>query len=268
MDTTTQETNTQDSSSLFYGKDAITGNEETVQQPIATVIQEGTSTQVQLSTGDETSIINQDEQPKEETKEETKEEPTQEPSDVESALQQQLSTTTSLSKALTAKGVDFKAITAEYDNNGGLSKETYDKLSEAGYPKEVIDGIIKANEVVAEQFVNTVVEYAGGHQTYQQISSWMEANLSQSEIKAYNKALDKGDLGTIKLFLSGVKSKLAHTTGTANRTIMGGTGATPSQSKGFANKQEMIEALSDRRYGVDPEYTRQCERKVLYSNFI
>ena len=260
MDTTTQETNTQDSSSLFYGKDAITGNEETVQQPIATVIQEGTSTQVQLSTGDETSIINQDEQPKEE--------PTQEPSDVESALQQQLSTTTSLSKALTAKGVDFKAITAEYDNNGGLSKETYDKLSEAGYPKEVIDGIIKANEVVAEQFVNTVVEYAGGHQVYQQISSWMEANLSQSEIKAYNKALDKGDLGTIKLFLSGVKSKLAHTTGTANRTIMGGTGATPSQSKGFANKQEMIEALSDRRYGVDPEYTRQCERKVLYSNFI
>lgn len=53
--------------------------------------------------------------------------------------------------------------------------------------------------------------------------------------------------------------------GTRNPSIIGG--ASNGTTKGFTSKSEVIEAMSDKRYGRDAAYTASVERKMLYTNF-
>ena len=53
--------------------------------------------------------------------------------------------------------------------------------------------------------------------------------------------------------------------GTNNPTILGGTGGNASANTGFNSRQEMIEAMSDPRYGKDKTYTREVEQKTIKS---
>ena len=62
----------------------------------------------------------------------------------------------------------------------------------------------------------------------------------------------------------GMKAKMIAKQGTRNPTIMGG-GVTTGGYKGFSSKQEVVEAMSDPRYGADPGYTRAIEMKMYYT---
>ena len=138
------------------------------------------------------------------------------------------------------------------------------KLEDAGYPKSVVSAYIAGLEATAEKFVNDVVSHVGGADKYRQIAQFIATS---GQADAYNSLLEKGNLSEIKLALDGFRARMQARTGSTGRSILGGGGSGKSNN-GYGSKQEMVKAMSDKRYGRDKGYTMEVQRKVMNSSFI
>lgn len=211
--------------------------------------------------------------PVEEPQEEPQAEPTVEPQGepqgepqvaLNDKIEKHTKTLDALGKDLKAKGVDFNQAIKEYNEYGALSSKTMADLAQAGYPSEVIEGFIESRQNLESEFTNAVYNSAGGEQTYNKVIEWAQGNLSNKVLSSFNRAIDNNNLEAVTLMFEGMKAKMIAKQGTRNPTIMGG-GVTTGGYKGFSNKQEVVEAMSDPRYGTDPNYTRSVELKMFYT---
>ena len=89
--------------------------------------------------------------------------------------------------------------------------------------------------------------------------------LFRSAVNAFNAIVNKDDLSVVSAYIAGVKAQMVAQHGTANPTL-GGSGNV-GKSKGYTDANEMIKAMSDPRYGKDPNYMQEVERKVAASKF-
>lgn len=170
-------------------------------------------------------------------------------------------------KVLDSKGVQWDALETEYTKDGKLSEATYTKLAEAGFPKTVVDAYIAGVEATASKFVNSVVGYAGGEKAFQQMTQFI-TGLGETEAKAFNSLIDNGNLAVIKTAIEGYKARMVAKFGTNNPTILGSEEVPNQVPQGYPSKGEMVKAMSDKRYGRDPAYTKEVEAKVAKSKFI
>lgn len=211
--------------------------------------------------------------PVEEPQEEPQAEPTAEPQGepqgepqvaLNDKIEKHTKTLDALGKDLKAKGVDFNQAIKEYNEYGALSSKTMADLAQAGYPSEVIEGFIESRQNLESEFTNAVYRAAGGEQAYNKVIEWAQVNLSNKVLSSFNRAIDNNNLEAVALMFEGMKAKMVAKQGTRNPTIMGG-GVTTGGYKGFSTKQEVVEAMSDPRYGTDPNYTRSVELKMFYT---
>lgn len=179
-------------------------------------------------------------------------------------IEKHTKTLDALGKDLKAKGVDFNQAIKEYNEYGALSSKTMADLAQAGYPAEVIEGFIESRQNLESEFTNAVYNSAGGEQAYNKVIEWAQGNLSNKVLSSFNRAIDNNNLEAVTLMFEGMKAKMIAKQGTRNPTIMGG-GVTTGGYKGFSSKQEVVEAMSDPRYGADPSYTRAIEMKMYYT---
>lgn len=179
-------------------------------------------------------------------------------------IEKHTKTLDALGKDLKAKGVDFNQAIKEYNEYGALSSKTMADLAQAGYPAEVIEGFIASRQNLESEFTNAVYNSAGGEQAYNKVIEWAQGNLSNKVLSSFNRAIDNNNLEAVTLMFEGMKAKMIAKQGTRNPTIMGG-GVTTGGYKGFSSKQEVVEAMSDPRYGADPSYTRAIEMKMYYT---
>lgn len=172
---------------------------------------------------------------------------------------------------LKSKGVDFETAVSEYSEKGVLSDATMDALEKAGYPKAVVEGFIKSRQILENQYTSAVYEAAGGEEAYSRMTQWAAANLPKADIEAFNTAIDSGNLGTVKLIMGGIRSAMGEAMtqkhGTSNPSVMGGS-ATTSPTGGFADKAEMVKAMSDKRYCRDPQYTKLVESRMAKTTWL
>ena len=167
-------------------------------------------------------------------------------------------------KTLSEKGIDYNALTQEYEEKGVLSDETYKKLADAGYPKAVVDTYIRGIEAVNEGFTTAVYAAAGGKEEYGKIAKYIESK-GQDAVDGFNDAVTNGSLSTVKMLLAGFKAEMTLRNGTQKASVLGGgTGASTS---GFANEAAMEKAMDDPRYGVDEEYTKMVTKRLSKSKF-
>lgn len=205
------------------------------------------------------------EEPQEEPQAEPMAEPQGEPQvALNDKIEKHTKTLDALGKDLKAKGVDFNQAIKEYNEYGALSSKTMADLAQAGYPAEVIEGFIESRQNLESEFTNAVYSAAGGEQAYNKVIEWAQGNLSNKVLSSFNRAIDNNNLEAVALMFEGMKAKMVAKQGTRNPTIMGG-GVTNGGYKGFSNKQEVVEAMSDPRYGTDPNYTRSVELRMFYT---
>lgn len=220
--------------------------------------------------GDDTSGMLKEGETTPSTEELTQGEPQAEPQqgepegDLNVKIDKHTKTLDALGKDLKAKGVDFNQAIKEYNEYGALSSKTMADLAQAGYPSEVIEGFIESRQNLESEFTNAVYNSAGGEQAYNKVIEWAQGNLSNKVLSSFNRAIDNNNLEAVTLMFEGMKAKMIAKQGTRNPTIMGG-GVTTGGYKGFSSKQEVVEAMSDPRYGADPSYTRAIEMKMYYT---
>ena len=107
---------------------------------------------------------------------------------------------------------------------------------------------------------------AGGEEGYAQMTAWAATNLESAEIEAFDRIVNSGDRGLIRLAVSGLVSKYREAEGAAPNLVTGRASAGNRRDDDVFNSVEEVKAaMRDPRYGKDPAYTRAVELRVSRS---
>ena len=177
-----------------------------------------------------------------------------------------------LASVLEEVGIDPQEISQRFVDNDSISDDDYSKLEDAGFSKQVVDtyldglrgvGAADADEIPAD-IIKGIKDSVGGDETYGQMQSWAEQNLSDEEGLAFNNLMDTGDAATIQLAVEGLYSRYSKSMGVEPNLYTGrpaASGPTP-----YRSTAEVVAAMSDKRYGKDVTYTEDVQRRLAGSD--
>ena len=223
------------------------------------------------NTEEQTGVLGQQETQTEEDNQQQQEQHTEENQQtneeaaVEQEVQEQQKAVEDAKGVLEDKGLDYEALTKEYEEHGALSNQTYADLAKAGFSKSMVDTFIAGIEASNDRFVQQVYNYAGGEAEYQKLAQYIGSK-GKADVDSFNALLETGNLSAIKMVIAGAKAEMTLRNGTSNPSVLGG--ANEVQVGGYANEAEMVKAMSDERYGMDEDYTKAVQAKLAKSNFI
>ena len=155
------------------------------------------------------------------------------------------------------------AFSQEFFTTGKLSDESYKNLEGMGYPKAIVDQFIAGQQAVMAREEQAVYDSVGGKETYANMTKWASQNLGKDEIEAYNAAISSGNPAQVKFAVQGLQARF--TANTREPSLVAGGKAAPA---GFRSVAEVVAAMSDPKYKVDPAYRAEVERKIANSNVL
>jgi hypothetical protein len=167
-------------------------------------------------------------------------------------------------KAVTNAGLDMSSLQAEYAEKGELDTKSYEALEKAGISKEYVDSYIAGQEAIAKTQADEIKSTVGGDETYQEMVDWASKNMTEGEKTAYNKAVNSGDMDTVKLAVNALKGQFERANGVEPKLVEGK--AQPSQEQGFLSWAQVTEAMADPRYAKDTAYQNEVKNKLANSN--
>jgi len=167
-------------------------------------------------------------------------------------------------KAVTDAGLDMSSLQAEYAEKGELDTKSYEALEKAGISKEYVDSYIAGQEAIDKTQADEIKSTVGGDDTYQEMVDWASKNMTEGEKTAYNKAVNSGDMDTVKLAVNALKGQFERANGVEPKLVEGK--AQPSQEQGFLSWAQVTEAMADPRYAKDMAYQNEVKNKLANSN--
>jgi hypothetical protein len=174
-------------------------------------------------------------------------------------------------EALQVAGLDIAPFSEEFAAEGKLSDDSYAKLEQAGFPREIVDTFIAGQMAMQQQAVDLVEkdvaeikQIAGGDEGYQSLAQWASQNLSAEEMEAFDTLLQTGSKDVIKLAVAGMVARMQSAEGKEPNLVQPG-GRAP-QADVFRSMAEAQQAIRDPRYKSDPAYRKDVEAKLIRSN--
>jgi len=165
-----------------------------------------------------------------------------------------------LASVLEEVGIDAQDITQRFTDTGEISEDDYSKLGEAGFSKQVVDtyldglrGVAEGDEIPTQQIQN-IKDSVGGDESYEQMANWCQENLSEQEVKAFDKITETADAPVIQLAVEGLYSRYQNAMGVEPDLVTGRPAA--SGPRPFQSSAEVQAAVNDPRYGKDVAYTQ------------
>ncbi len=165
--------------------------------------------------------------------------------------------------------VDPWAISKHFhDNNGEITEDMYGQLESAGLARQTVDAYLDgrraesgyANTDLTNRQIDTVRNSVGGEAEYSKIVNWASSNLSKDEIQSFDELIGTGNVGAIKLAVSGLKSQYEEANGYEGRML---TGKPPKASGDvFRSQAEVVAAMNDPKYDRDPAYRQDLIEKL------
>ena len=160
-----------------------------------------------------------------------------------------------------------------YANDQKLSPETIEKISQLD-SKELISAYLEAyenlpraeqpsEEDLAQSEIDRIHKSVGGADEYQKLTQWGSKNLSEQEIRGFDKVISTGDPTVIELAVAGLKAKYDNSNGYEGRML---TGKNTTSSDVFRSQAQLVEAMSDPRYDRDPAYRADVVAKLERSD--
>jgi len=156
-----------------------------------------------------------------------------------------------------------------YSNNGKLSEETFEKLSQMD-SKDLLEAYmqIQANPSQIEDFtadqVTDIQNFVGGEQQYNGLVSWAAENMPENFVQAFDNLINVGDPDMVKLAVVGLQAAFQEANGYEGRMLSGKPAQT--QQDVFRSQAEVVQAMSDPRYDRDPAYRQDVFAKLERSD--
>ena len=161
-----------------------------------------------------------------------------------------------------SQDVAVNAAVEEFTENGQLSEETYKVLEAQGLPKTMVDTYIAGQQAIINQQQMEITNEIGGMQEYQKLSSWASEELSDEELEAYNETVESGSVAQAKFAIKSLYQRYQQAGSPAIfQGATKGTGVPP-----FESRQQVVEAMADKRYQKDPAYRAEVQKRLARSN--
>lgn len=167
-------------------------------------------------------------------------------------------------KALNEKGLDMNEFSQEFAQKGELSPESYEKLTKAGFDKNLVDQYIAGQRALATQYESSIKAEIGGDEKYSEMTTWAKANMTPAEIDAFNAAVSSGNMDQAKLAVLGLATKYSKAVGSEPQRLLGGQQAAGADV--FESTAQVTEAMRDPRYKNDPAFRAKVQAKLARSN--
>lgn len=187
-------------------------------------------------------------------------------SDVPVDVQEELGIPQDPEEAKSDSPFDLAELTQEYTQNGGLSDKSYKKLEEAGISREIADGYIAGQKALGQQIGNQVKDSVGGQEEYQNMVEWAKSNYTQDQIKAYDDAVNSGNIELAKMAARGLQADYQYKAGVDGKTYGGKPSAPEGAQDVFRSNAEVTAAMKDPRYEFDHAYRQDVLSKLERSD--
>ena len=175
--------------------------------------------------------------------------------------------------------IDPYKIAAEFDKNKGeIPEEMYQSLLDAGLSANAVDSYLKgvavdrgfiegeegtANELPTQE-VKDIRDSVGGDEAYGKMVSWALENLPKPEIEAFNEATNTMSGPQLSMMVQGLYTRYQNAMG-VEPSLYSGRAATSGPTP-YRSTQEVVAAMSDKRYGKDVTYTEDVQRRLAGSD--
>jgi hypothetical protein len=166
-------------------------------------------------------------------------------------------------QAVETAGLDMTSLQKEYSEKGELNAKSYAALEKAGITKDYVNNYIAGQEALATNSANEIKASVGGDAPYQAMTDWASNNMNEGEKKAYNTAVNSGDMDTVKLAVSALKGQYERANGVEPTLVAGKAQA--SQGEGYQSWAQVTAAMSDPRYAKDSAYQAEVKAKLANS---
>lgn len=170
-------------------------------------------------------------------------------------------------KAVESAGLNMDALSAEYAEKGELAPESYEALEKVGISKEMVDQYISGIEAQQELATQQMLAPIGGQGAYTEMVAWAADNLSDSEIDDYNKAIDSGDMATMKMAVENLHNRYTSENGSEPKRMIAGRNGDAGLSV-YNSTAELMRDMQDKRYAEDPAFRSKVEQKLARSNIL
>jgi len=163
------------------------------------------------------------------------------------------------------KGVDFKAVQDEFEENGSLSDDTYNNLEKSGLPKSYVDNYIEGIKAVATRFEQQAYDSVGGQEEYSKMINWVKDSLTKDEVDMFNNGIEK-DNQTALYTIKGMAARYKANTSEPNLRV--GETAVASTGMRYESMAQVKADMSDPKYENDSAFRKQVEEKLARSTII
>jgi len=163
----------------------------------------------------------------------------------------------------------IEPFTKEYAEKGELTEESFNKLNEMGYPRELVESYMAGQEAlgrVGSVQENEILSKVGGQEAYAEMTEWARDNLSEVELQSYNKTMDGGDGGAAELAVMGLQARFQAANSTPN--LLTGEAKGGGKGKAIRSNSELIELMSDPRYEKDAAYREDIQKRLGVSDIL
>lgn len=169
---------------------------------------------------------------------------------------------------------------AEWAANGQLSDASYQLLEQAGYPKDFVNNYIAGQNAVSQAYVNSFINSVGGEKAFEGVVNLLNQTAPHL-LGTLDDAICNRDLNTANAIISlagNLQNQAAQLAQVQQQQRYGQPAqrslteravpvVTAPAPEGFGTKEEMVSAMSDKRYGRDKAYTEEVRKKVGYSQW-
>jgi len=166
----------------------------------------------------------------------------------------------------------WNRVEKEFSSSGELTPETFKALKEAGVPDALIASASYGRQAKMKSDMDKAYAITGGKEDFDATMNWAKDNLNDTEREAVSEGL-KGSNALV--ILEGLHARRVTAqpassgqidTGAASPSAIGGT--SDANLRPFENSREQHAALSDPRYGSDPEYQKQVDKRLMVGSGI
>ena len=164
-----------------------------------------------------------------------------------------------------ATGVTLDKFYDEYAEKGELAEDSYAELAKQGLNKELVDSYIEGQKAVADKQTAEMHSAVGGKDSYDKMITWASETLSETEVKAFNSVMEKGNPDEMKLAINGMSSRWKSAVGEP-KLVKGEAPKVASDM--FKSTYEVAQAINDKRYSHDTSYRKSVEEKLKRSEIL
>lgn len=167
-------------------------------------------------------------------------------------------------EAVEKAGLDLDKLSEKYWETGALEDSDYTALEQAGYPKHMVDEFIEGRRAVVELQRQSVFAQVGGEENYSSMINWARDNLTDTEIVAYDKAVNGDDMNTVLMAVKGLKARYEAEAGIEPaRTVTAGRARVDGSV--YESIAELQEDIRNPKYSTDPAFRKRVEVKLARS---